>query len=300
MPIERFQMQGRTMMRVNRLSDGVALFEHTTGSQIDALEHAARTGADLSGADLADVQLPSARLGNLKAHGACLARACLSSAKFSGADFSGAVLEAANLGGATGGGVRFTGANLKSARLVGARLQGADFSGADLSGADLGRANLTGAKLDGAKLAGAGLSGTDLTGASLRGIDWTDVDIAAADWSAVRRQLAGLLSMLLSVEGPALLDAMRKGKIDGSDEKAGILATLAGIRKFDLPIDALTMQSVERMCSGIKKGDAPATNPLSRLLADWIEEWLASPAAEAAHRDLCPACGQVRPKKAAA
>jgi hypothetical protein len=48
------------------------------------------------------------------------------------------------------------------------------------------------------------------------------------------------------------------------------------------------------MCTGITKGDTPETNPLSKLLAGWIEEWLASPAAEAAHRDICQENGGLR------
>jgi uncharacterized protein YjbI with pentapeptide repeats len=295
MPIERFQMQARTMTRVNRLSDGVPIFEHVTGSQIDALEHAAKTGVDLSGADLIEVQLMSARLGSLKAAGANLSRACLSSVRLSNADLTGAVLEEAELGSVYASNARLKGANLHGARLAGAKLPAADLTEADLSDADLSQASLVGAKLDRAKLTGTDLAGADLTEASLAGVDWTDVDVTKANWSAARAQLSALLSSILPAEATALLEIVRKGKIGES----GLVGTVAGMREFDLAINPTSVQAVERMCTGIKAGGTPATNPLAAMLADWIEEWLASPAADAAHRDLCPTCGQLKPKKAA-
>jgi hypothetical protein len=98
----------------------------------------------------------------------------------------------------------------------------------------------------------------------------------------------------LPAETQALLSAVRKGNIS----EVGLFGAFAGIRKADHTIDLRSVQAVERMCTGIGKSDTPATNPLLALLAGWIEGWLASPAAAVGH-DLCPACGQVRPKKAA-
>lgn len=86
----------------------------------EALENAARSGADLPGADL-------------------------SGAKLYGANLSEASLSRANL----------YGANLYGAKLYGADLSGADLYGANLSRANLSRANLYGANLYGANLYGA-------------------------------------------------------------------------------------------------------------------------------------------------
>jgi hypothetical protein len=99
-----------------------------------------------------------------------------------------------------------------------------------------------------------------------------DVDVAKADWTQTRTQMSALLSTLLPVETQALSEAIRKGKIDGSTDTGGLFATLAGIRKFDLTINLASIKVVERMCMGIRKGDTPANNPLSKLLVGWIAE----------------------------
>jgi hypothetical protein len=106
--------------------------------------------------------------------------------------------------------------------------------------------------------------------------------------------VSALLSSILPAEATALLEIVRKGKI----AESGLVGTIAGLRKFDLRVRPTSVQAVERLCTGIKAGDTPSSNPLAKLLAAWIEEWMESPAA-AAH-DLCPACGQLQPKRAAA
>jgi hypothetical protein len=92
-----------------------------------------------------------------------------------------------------------------------------------------------------------------------------------------------------------LLDA---GDLDGSHPV--VLAATAKGRTFERLVDQTAIGLIDCMASGIRKGDTPETNPLSALLAEWIEERLASPMAQAAHHDLCPTCGQARPQQAVA
>lgn len=295
MPLEKIQMKTHYVMRISRRGDGAILFEHENSSAIECLEAAAQGKTALAGADLPGLILPQARLGGLSAPGADM-KDC----RFTGAKMSGAFLTKADLSGAAfddvrGSSMNLAGAVLKGASLTGAILSGSDLSAADLTGANLTDAILTGARLDHAKLAGADLSGCDLSDASLVGIDWKDVDVAPANWKVVRTQLTTFLSAILPSEVAALLESIRKGKI----VESGVRGTVADMRDFDLVVHPRTVQAVEQMLSGVTKGDTPATNPLAKLLAGWIEEWMAGPAAKAAHRDICPACGQLRPKQAA-
>ena len=124
---------------------GAVLYSHETTDERrasglatrDALEAAAKSGANLRGADLSGADLSDADLSRANLRGANLRGADLSGADLSGADLSGANL---------------SGANLSGAYLSRADLRGADLSGADLSGAYLSRADLSGADLRGAKV----------------------------------------------------------------------------------------------------------------------------------------------------
>ena len=95
----------------------------------------------------------------------------------SGANLTGADLYRANLTVADLSGADLSGANLSGANLYRADLSGADLTGADLTVADLTRADLTGANLSGADLSGANLTGADLYRADLSGADLYRVKI---------------------------------------------------------------------------------------------------------------------------
>ena len=118
-------------MQITNRYDSSCLWEGEATDMRDAVQKAAKEGAELQGANL-----------------------------------RGAELQGANLRGAD-----LQGSNLRGADLQGANLQGADLQGADLQGANLRGADLQGANLQGAELWGANLRGAELWGANLRGAD---------------------------------------------------------------------------------------------------------------------------------
>ncbi len=128
-------------------------------------------------------------------------------------------------------------------------------------------ANLKGANLAYAYLKGANLKGTILSKANLDAIqvDYYDVLSRAPD------------------EAPALLQALRDGKIDGSTyegECACLVGTIAKVRKVSYTdMETLKPDSsrlAERWFTAIKKGDTPKTNPVAALVETWTEEWVRS------------------------
>ena len=141
-------------------------------------------------------------------------------------------------------------------------LDGASLDGARLDGASLVGASLVGASLDGARLDGARLDGARLDGASLRSIK--------ADFFLV---LLGARA-----EVPALLSALREGRIDGSTydgECACLVGTIANVRKVDVEtLERDVSRPAERWFTGIRRGDTPATNQLAKIAEGWIVEFL--------------------------
>jgi len=164
----------------------------------------------------------------------------------------------------------------------GADLTGADLTYADLKGADLEGANLTYAYLDGANLYGANLYGANLAYAYLKGANLTGANLSKANLDAIQVDYYDVLSRAPD-EVPALLQALRGGKIDGSTymgECACLVGTIAKVRKCDYR-DMETLKPdfnrpAERWFTAIKKGDTPKTNPVAALVETWTEEWVRS------------------------
>lgn len=127
----------------------------------------------------------------------------------------------------------------------------------DLSGADLRSADLRSADLRGAYLSGAYLSGADL--------------------QPIRADFYDVLSHA-GREVPALIEAIRKGRVDGSTytgECACLVGTIANVRGVDYnTIEHNASRPIERFFGGIKEGDTPETNPASKLALEWAEAWL--------------------------
>jgi hypothetical protein len=200
------------------------------------------------------------------AAGASLDGANLDGARLDGASLDGASLDGANLDGARLDGARLDGASLDGASLVRASLVRARLDGASLDGANLVRASLVRARLDGASLDGARLDGASLDGANLRSIqtDFFDVLIRARD------------------EVPALLAALRDGRVDGSTyegECACLVGTIAKVRgahyhNLGNGLEPDSDRPIERWFMGIRKGNTPQNNQLAKITEGWIEEFL--------------------------
>ena len=147
-----------------------------------------------------------------------------------------------------------------AARAAGAYLRGADLSGADLSGANLSGANLSGANLRGANLSGAYLRGADL-------LPIRD-DIWAVLSSAPR-------------EVPALIEALKAGRVDGSTysgECSCLVGTIARARAASVDdlgsLKPNSSRPAECFFMGIRRGDTPETSQFSALALDWSQQWL--------------------------
>ena len=118
--------------------------------------------------------------------------------------------------------------------------------------------------------AGANLTDANLTGANLTG----------ANLQPSRDDLWAVLSSTPS-EVPALIAALREGRIDGSSYEgscACLVGTLAHARgcEYDaIPgLSPNASRPVELFFAAIKPGDTPETSQFSRLAIEWCEDWL--------------------------
>jgi hypothetical protein len=189
-------------------------------------------------------------------------------------DLTGAYLTGAYLRGAD-----LRGADLRGADLRGADLTGADLRGADLMDADLRGAYLRGADLRGADLRGADLRGAYLMGADLTGADLTDADLMGADLTEIRNDFFHVLLHAIPEIG-GLKKALKEGNIDGSTYNGpcaclnGTLCNVRGEKNVKPLIDMRdSTRPIERYFFGIKKGDTPENNNLSKIALEWIEEF---------------------------
>ena len=152
----------------------------------------------------------------------------------------------------------------------GAYLRGAYLRDADLRGADLRDADLRDADLSGANLRDA-----DLSGAYLR-----DADLSGAYLTPIRDDIWAVLSSAPS-EVPALIAALKEGRVDGSTyegECACLVGTIANVRHTEIQslgdLKPNSSRPAERFFLGISRGDKPETNQASALAVEWCEAWL--------------------------
>ncbi len=178
-------------------------------------------------------------------------------------------------------GANLRGANLRDANLSDANLRDANLSDADLRGANLRGADLSDTNLRGANLRDANLSDANLRGANLRGADLSDTNLRDANLLPIKADFIEVISQAPR-EVPALIDALKAGRVDGSTysgECACLVGTIANARgcsvdapQFDIPKDF--SRPVERFFMSIQKGDTPETNAVSKLALEWAETWL--------------------------
>ncbi|MEQ1523378.1 MAG: hypothetical protein ABL936_19105, partial [Aestuariivirga sp.] len=80
-------------------------------------------------------------------------------------------------------------------------------------------------------------------------------------------------------EVPALIDALKTGRIDGSQyegECSCLKGTIATAKKVDYrTLAPNSSDPAECWFMNIKEGDTPETNLSSQLAVEWIEEWCA-------------------------
>ncbi|MBR8434794.1 pentapeptide repeat-containing protein [Burkholderia cenocepacia] len=227
------------------------IFECEADSMKAAVELACKQGISLSGSNLRDAYLR-------------------------GADLRGADLSDANLRDAY-----LSGAYLRDAYLRGADLSGAYLRDAYLRGADLRDADLSGSNLRDADLSGSNLRDAYLSGAYLRGADLRDAYLSGADLLPIKADFIEVISQAPR-EVPALIDALKAGRVDGSTysgECACLVGTIANARGIDvdsaeLGIPKDSSRPVERFFMAIRKGDTPETNAASKLALEWAETWL--------------------------
>ena len=163
---------------------------------------------------------------------------------------------------------------------TGAVLRDADLSHADLSDADLSDADLRDAVLRGAVLRDADLRGAVLRGAVLRGAVLSDAVLRDADLTPIRDDFWAVLSAA-PVEVPALIEALKAGKVNGSTytgECACLVGTIANAKKCDyqaMPnLIPNSHRPAEAFFTAIKPGDVPSKNAAAKLALEWAEDWL--------------------------
>ena len=147
--------------------------------------------------------------------------------------------------------------------------------------ATIGRA-VSAAVAAGADLRNANLIGANLTGANLIGADLRDSNLRDANLTEIRDDIWAVLSSA-PLEVPALIFAIKSGKVDGSTYEGScscLVGTLAAARgKGHDELDGLkpdASRPAERFFMGIKKGDTPETSQVSALALGWVREWLYS------------------------
>jgi hypothetical protein len=171
-------------------------------------------------------------------------------------------------------------ANLSDADLSGANLSGANLSGANLSGAYLRDANLSDANLSDADLSGANLSGAYLRDADLSDANLSGAYLRDADLSDAKEDLYKILdSAPNEVEG--VLKALQEGRVNGSTysgECACLVGTIANIRNCDYRelgvIEPNIDRPAERWFMAIRTGDTPENHPITKITAEWVQEYL--------------------------
>ncbi len=223
----------------------------------------------------ADDNTPNSILLRLAVLAAIEAKANLRSADLSSADLSSANLSSADL---------------SSANLSSANLRSADLRYANLSSADLRYANLSSANLRYANLRSADLSSADLRYANLRSADLSSADLRSANLSSANLSSANLRSFKADLwmtltqnrhEVPALVAALRDGRVDGSTyegECACLVGTIANAKNVYYEVlDHGASNPAEQWFAMIRKGDKPGDDSAggfaSKMALEWALEW---------------------------
>ena len=128
---------------------------------------------------------------------------------------------------------------------------------------------------------GAILTGADLTDANLTDANLTRAKLDGANLSPIREDIYDILRRAVP-EVPALLAALREGRVDGSTytgQCACLCGTIANARGVDISSLAYRdpFRPAERWFLAIRKGDTPATSPIAKITEGWIVDFMAEP-----------------------
>ncbi len=210
----------------------------------------------------------SGEFGSLKL---CVEAAIKSKANLRYADLRSANLQYADL----------HSADLRYANLQYADLRYANLRYADLHYADLRYANLQYADLHSADLHYANLQYADLRYANLRSANLQSANLRYADGLTAIKADVWMRLTLQRNEVPGLLQAIKDGKIDGSQYQGecacfvGTIANIAHVNYQQLPnLKPDSGSLTEVWFTAISKGSTPENNVAAKLAAEWIEEWL--------------------------
>ncbi|HWG06032.1 MAG TPA: pentapeptide repeat-containing protein [Beijerinckiaceae bacterium] len=134
-----------------------------------------------------------------------------------------------------------------------------------------------------ANLTDANLTRADLTDANLTRANLTRADLTSLPKAALRPIRADLFDVLLRArsEVPALLRALREGRIDGSTYNnggdcrclAGTIAQVRGCDYTDLGF-ADSERPIERWFYAIRPGNKPDNHPVAKMTEGWIIEFM--------------------------
>jgi hypothetical protein len=174
------------------------------------------------------------------------------------------------------------GSNLRGSDLSGSNLSGSDLRGSNLSGSDLSDSDLSGSNLRGSDLSDSDLRGSNLSGSDLRGSDLRDSNLRGSNLRVIRDDFWAVLSSApAEVEG--LRIAIVEGRIDGSTytgECACLVGTMekvaAGMNEKLVVLKRNGSRPAERFFLNIKKGETPETNQVSKIVLEWLDQWLDS------------------------
>ena len=171
---------------------------------------------------------------------------------------------------------------LEKATAAKANLSGSDLSGSDLSGSDLSGSDLSDSNLSDSNLSDSNLRGSDLSGSDLRGSNLSDSNLRGSDLLSIKTDFWDVL-LRAQPEVAQLRAALVGGQVNGSAYEGrcaclvGSIANFRGTNYLELSNNLRpdSGRPIERFFMGIKTGDTPETNPLSKVAIEWIDEFTA-------------------------
>ena len=133
--------------------------------------------------------------------------------------------------------------------------------------------------LEKAAVSRTNLIGTNLRGADLRGADLIGANLRDANLSEQKNDFWNIL-----IHAPAEIQGLRlaltEGRVDGSTYEgpcACLVGTIANVRHAnyqEIGIKPDSTRPAERWFMGIKEGDTPETNQISRITVEWLDKFV--------------------------